>query len=255
MGAEPVQDVVKKRSGAEAVLEVVKKRSAAETVFERLAEMILAGELRPGEAMPAERVFAERFGVSPIIVRQAVHRLAELGLVQTRQGSSTIVNDPAAAADLRVIELSYRLGPSSESDVRDLFEVQVMRALGLVQVAELHASDDELAGIGIIVEDYAAAGAKDDGIVAFEQRFWGALAEIGGNRFYRVETAWWYRLLEQQPRAQHPVMGPPEQRIAFYRELSKRLQARSGAARFYLDVVTPVLASFRGAGRARKRGR
>src|SRR5262245_21055943 len=102
-------------------------RHAAAHVFERWAAAILPGELSPGDTLPPERVLAERFEVSRIIVRQAVHRLADCQLVRVRQGGSTLVLDPREAADLRVAELDWRLGPGSPWDIYDFAERQIMQ--------------------------------------------------------------------------------------------------------------------------------
>src|SRR5262245_19105446 len=91
------------------------RRHAADHCFDRLARDILGGELAPGGHLPPERVLAERYGVSKLIVRQAVHRLAELNLVRVRQGGPTVVLDPDDAADMRVVALRYRLAPAGAS--------------------------------------------------------------------------------------------------------------------------------------------
>src|SRR5262249_20409020 len=98
----------------------VARSHAAADLFEQVASAILSGQLAPGSALPPERTLAEQFGVSRIIARQALHRLAEIGLVRVRQGGSTIVLDPEECTDLRLIELVYRMGPTSPSDMLDL---------------------------------------------------------------------------------------------------------------------------------------
>lgn len=78
---------------------------AADYVFETLSRAILMGELVPGSVLATQRALSQQFGVSPLVVRQATHRLEELGLVRVRQGSTTIVLDPSEAADLRLTQL------------------------------------------------------------------------------------------------------------------------------------------------------
>src|SRR5215510_2585730 len=80
-------------------------KHAADPVFEHLASAIIDGSLPPGSALPPERELAERFDVSRLIVRQAVHKLADIGLVRVRQGGPSQVVHPNDARDLRVIEL------------------------------------------------------------------------------------------------------------------------------------------------------
>ncbi len=215
---------------------------AADHCFERLAKALLAGDLAAGDELPPERVLAERYGVSRLIVRQAVHRLAELGLVRVRQGGATIALDPDQAADLRVIELRYRLSKTASGEEHDLLEVQLLRGHALLQLAALYGGKAELAALLPIVDRYADAGAPDGrGMREFEAQFWGAVSRAGGNQIYIVETAWLYRLLEQHPGALHPAMVPPPTRIHFYRELARRLVERDDAPAFYLAVSRPVL--------------
>jgi len=216
---------------------------AADDVFEALAGSILRGQLRPGEALPPERVLADRFGVSRIIVRQAVHRLAECGLLRPRQGGATTVLDPSEAADIRVAELEWRLGPGSPADVYDFAERQLMQGHALLHVAARRAPPEAFAPVAAIVEEYAARGGTAEEMPAFEERLWKKIAEIGGNRLYRFETNWWFRLLAGHPRSQHPILAPPHTRVAFFRELARRLCAGEDAARFYLELTSTLLTS------------
>jgi DNA-binding FadR family transcriptional regulator len=222
----------------------VHRGHAADDVFDQLAAAILRGELATGAELPPERVLAERFGVSRVIARQAVHRLAELGLVRVRQGGATLVLDPKYARDLRVIELFYRLGAYTKSDMRDINERQLLQGLSLLQLAADRATPNERAEIAAIADAYVEAGATEASLLAFEKRFWTAIAEAGKNRIYIFETSWWFRLLEENPRAHHETYGPPAARGHFLRELTRRLVAGDDAPAFYLQIVTPVIASF-----------
>jgi GntR family transcriptional repressor for pyruvate dehydrogenase complex len=214
---------------------------AADEIFDQLAAALLKGELPVGSALPPERVLAEQFGVSRIIARQAVHRLAEMGLLRVRQGGTTVVLDPDQSSDLRVIELMYRLGPQVPGDVLDFTERQLLNGEVLLRVAARRASRAELQAIAAIVEAYCATGAPEAELTAFEERFWRAVARAGKNRLCIFEVNWWFRLLAEQPRAQHPVVAPPHVRVAVLRELARRLVAGEDAAGFYLKMITPMI--------------
>lgn len=56
-----------------------------------LAEAIKAGRWRPDEALPSERVIAERLGVSRVTTRKAFDILFADGLICRRQGSGTFI--------------------------------------------------------------------------------------------------------------------------------------------------------------------
>ena len=70
-----------------------------------------------------------------------------------------------------------------------------------------------------------------------------ALAEATDNRFYMLETSWWFRMVERSGQKRRAAFGA-EQRAGFYREIARRLvggkEARS-AADYYLDSLSPIL--------------
>ena len=60
--------------------------SVTTEAIEKVKEMILSGELRPGDKLPRENELAERLGVSRSSLREAVRALAALNVIETRQG-------------------------------------------------------------------------------------------------------------------------------------------------------------------------
>ncbi|MDK2865635.1 MAG: GntR family transcriptional regulator, transcriptional repressor for pyruvate dehydrogenase complex [Thermotogota bacterium] len=60
-------------------------------VVERIKNLILTERLNVGDRLPTERSLAERFGVSRIIVREAISYLKAIGIVESRQGSGNYV--------------------------------------------------------------------------------------------------------------------------------------------------------------------
>lgn len=214
-------------------------RHAADAVFEQLAGAIVNGHVAPGASLPSERELSERFGVSRLVVRQAIHRLADMGLVRVRQGGATLVVNPNDARDLRVIDLVYRLGQGSPRDMRELIERQLLHGYSLLYLASKRASPERIRELARMADDYADRGAPVDEMSAFESRFFTALAEATDNRFYKLETSWWFRMLEGRP-ARQPVFTD-EQRAEFYREIARRMREDGNPARYYLEYLSPVL--------------
>jgi DNA-binding FadR family transcriptional regulator len=77
--------------------------------------------------------------------------------------------------------------------------------------------------------------------LAFEERFWRAVARAGKNRILVMEVAWWYRVLTTRPRAEHLAPTPLASRVEFYRQLARRLAGRGDPVRYYRDAVRPIL--------------
>ncbi len=62
----------------------------SEEVSAALEARILRGDHPPGSQLPTEKVFAETFGVSRAVVREAIARLKADGLIETRQGAGAL---------------------------------------------------------------------------------------------------------------------------------------------------------------------
>ena len=234
----------------------------ADVVFDDLAGAIMRGDLAPGTALPPERVLAERHGVSRIIARQGVHRLAEMGLVRVRQGGATLVLDPHEATDLRVLALFYRFAPRSgvrgahkRADVSDMIEKQYLQGLSIVEVASRRATTASLQAVREMVERVAATPDELARFGAFEERFWRALASACKNRIFRMEVGWWYEALPERPLARAVAAASPAVRIGFYRELARRLAEEDAPTEYYLAIVRPILDAQIGRARTARRAK
>ena len=213
---------------------------AADTVFNAVAAEILRGEMPAESAFPSEGALSDRFGVSKVVVRQAVHRLAELGLVAVRQGGTTRVLDPREATDVRVIELFYQLAPDSKSArdlVRDVHEKQFTQGLSLVEVFTRRASQDDRRALVQLVIHQKGDVRNDKSMRKLEERFWGAVSLGGGNRILNAEVRWWYRAADKRPTL--PNRPAIELRYKFYRALAERMLSEDGPIEFYLKHLGP----------------
>jgi GntR family transcriptional regulator len=67
-------------------------------IEQNLRELILDGQLGPGELMPSEWELAEIYGVSRLTVRRALDNLARQNWLNRRHGVGTFIGKPAVAA-------------------------------------------------------------------------------------------------------------------------------------------------------------
>lgn len=215
-------------------------RYVADEVFDALAREILRGDLQPGEPLPPERALSERFAVSKLLVRQAIHRLAAAELVRVRQGDVTRVVDPARSSSLEVIDLTYRLAPESEGAqhiARHVLEKQYTQGLSLLEVFVRRARPDAKRALAELVAD--ATVHDEAAMAALEERFWTFVAREGGNRILEAEVAFWYRNLAARPRmASEPGHAL---RLAFYVELARRVAASDDALAYYVAALAPSI--------------
>jgi DNA-binding FadR family transcriptional regulator len=81
---KPVLRTVERQVGPVPVRRV---RKAYEQVADQLRELIMSGELAPGERLPNEALLAREFGVSRATVREALRVLAAQNLLRTAKGA------------------------------------------------------------------------------------------------------------------------------------------------------------------------
>jgi DNA-binding FadR family transcriptional regulator len=127
-----------------------------EQAVRRLGEAIGLGVLEVGERLPSEAELAERFGIAPMTLRQALAILREAGYVETRRGrgGGTFVQralppSPAKAASARLASLTVE-------DLRDLTDFRQLVAGASASLAAERASPAEIGELRSLVEKMAA---------------------------------------------------------------------------------------------------
>ena len=71
-------------------------RSLTAQVVEFIEELCVGPDITPGDQLPPEGELAARFGVSRVVLREAMKALEARGLVQRRQGKPAVVASPNA---------------------------------------------------------------------------------------------------------------------------------------------------------------
>ncbi len=72
--------------------------------IEQIKDMILSGELKPGDRLPKENELAERLGLSRSSLREAVRALSLIRVLDVRQGDGTYVSSLKPAALLEAMK-------------------------------------------------------------------------------------------------------------------------------------------------------
>ncbi|OBK25749.1 GntR family transcriptional regulator [Mycobacterium asiaticum] len=83
-----------------------------EQIAASIADAILDGVFPPGSTLPPERELAEQLNVNRTSLRQGLARLQQMGLIEVRHGSGSVVRDPEGLTHPAVVEaLVRKLGP------------------------------------------------------------------------------------------------------------------------------------------------
>lgn len=171
------------------------RTSLTDRVASALADTIVEHELGPGARLPAERDLALRLRVSRIVVREALGRLAQRGLVEVRPGVGTFVSSPADHAVTDTLQLYIRRHAIGHEQ---LFEVRHALEPAIAAAASHHADEAQLAALAANVERTATLAtrmdehADEDTAEAFawaDLEFHELLAQASGNPLFELLLA------------------------------------------------------------------
>jgi GntR family transcriptional repressor for pyruvate dehydrogenase complex len=74
----------------------LRRESISEQVFQLLKEKIIKGDWGPGSKIPSENQLCELLDVSRVSIREAIHKMVALGILETRHGEGTFVRESLA---------------------------------------------------------------------------------------------------------------------------------------------------------------
>lgn len=167
----------------------VRRVHGSRQVVEQIKKLVDEGGLRPGQRLPSERELAAQFGVSRATLREAVHSLASLGLLEVRQGIGTIVSPHATTLEDPACWLpwltAHREDVVALLEVREALETK-SAALAAGAAAEGKPGVDAILGLaGRNLEEMEGAVERSD-LIALERldlEFHSLIAQISGNKY------------------------------------------------------------------------
>ena len=119
----------------------VRKEGVSAQVFNQLKAQIIQGSWKPGDKLPSEGELSEMFGVSRVSIREALQRLATLGLLETRHGEGTYVRGLTAESYLNGLLPALVL---EKCDIIDVLEYRLTMERGIMALAVEKATDEDI---------------------------------------------------------------------------------------------------------------
>lgn len=148
-----------------------------EQIVDQIERRIVAGDLKVGDQLPAERELADQFAVSRTAVREAIKALREKGLVEIRLGRGTFVTRGATGA----VRHSLGLLLKNENGFVNLAEVREILEPEIAALAATRVSEENIAAMAEAVAIMETALNNVDVFVEADLDFHLALAEATQN--------------------------------------------------------------------------
>jgi GntR family transcriptional regulator, transcriptional repressor for pyruvate dehydrogenase complex len=174
------------------MFEKIPARAMSDTVAQQLLKQIEIGSFAGTGKLPTESVLAQQFGVSRTVIREAISRLKNEGVVEPRQGSGVFIAQHGAIRPLRI---DYAEAVEAGSllhllAVRRAIEAEVAAEAAQCRTdADLRRIDEALAKI-----DAAVAAGRDG--VAEDIAFHRTIAAVTGNPYFLKTLSFLNQYLE-----------------------------------------------------------
>lgn len=171
------------------------------SLFEALAaqieEWILAGELEAGAKFPSEEALRQQFGVSRPVVREALSRLRERGLIETVNGSGTFVKHPDADHLTDAVVRHLRVAAGDTETIHKVYEARLAIESVTARLAATRATEHDGDEIAARLEEMRSQRGEIERWTAADLGFHLAVARASHNPFLTTLLAPLVKVIER----------------------------------------------------------
>jgi GntR family transcriptional repressor for pyruvate dehydrogenase complex len=119
----------------------IESRNKCDLVMDRILEFVTNGEYKPGDRLPPENYFSERFGVSRVTVRESIKKLSSMGVVTVKHGQGTFVNKVSPST--LMLQL-YPLMMLNKDDLGQLYDARIALESSIAELAARSRTQEDV---------------------------------------------------------------------------------------------------------------
>ncbi|QCP53340.1 FadR family transcriptional regulator [Trinickia violacea] len=174
------------------MFEKIPARAMSDSVAQQLLAQIEKGSFADTGKLPSEAVLSQEFGVSRTVIREAISRLKNEGVVEARQGSGVFI---AGKSGVRPLRIDYAEVADGESVLQILALRRAIEA-EVASEAAMHRTDADMAAIDAALAQIDVAVAEGRDGVAEDVAFHRSIAAATGNPYFLKTLAFLNQYLE-----------------------------------------------------------
>ncbi|WP_394235909.1 FadR/GntR family transcriptional regulator [Niallia oryzisoli] len=119
-------------------VESVNRNTLSKQVVESIIQLLLSGQMKPGDKLPPEMELMEILNVSRPVLREALSSLESLGVINRKTREGTFFNNKISSHPFSImLSLAY-------DNLQAMVEARMALELGLITIAAEKISDEEL---------------------------------------------------------------------------------------------------------------
>jgi len=201
------------------------KTKLVDRVVQTIENAIINGSLLPDAKLPPERELAEQLGVSRTVVREAVHILSTKGLLESRRGVGTIVQQITIG---KVTEpLTLLLQSKGETiTFTHLHQVRSILEVAIVGIAAQQVGEAEINRLQQLMSDMEAALDNPTLFAAKDAEFHHTLAQATQNPLLTVFSNTIRDLLQDYLIMVIPKLTLREKILPYHQNILEKVSAK-----------------------------
>lgn len=200
----------------------------SEQVAIEIENLIMEGKLNPGDQLPTELEFAEQFGASRTVIREAVKVLSAKGLVTTQSGKGTFVTALGPDTLSVPMRLFFRMGENAYEDLQEVRETLEPR---IAVLAAQRAIPEDLDQMRVALDRMREHVGNMPEFIAADRDFHVALATATRNRMFLVLVDSIVGALQDEMRVVfHMSAEGPKRAIEEHRRICEAIASKDVAA-------------------------
>jgi GntR family transcriptional repressor for pyruvate dehydrogenase complex len=204
----------------------IEQKSVGEALRQQLLSLMREGKLKPGTKLPPEKVLMVDFGVSRPALREAIHTLVGLGLLDVRRGQGTFVRAPSSSGAIRSDVVSLLL---LSEDLKELQDIRRILEPELAVRVVQRATEEELDDLEMILDDMEEALNRGQSIYESAWAFHRSFAQAAGNSAMAKILDVLYEMLRVAEAPIYERHFDPRQDILEHRQLLNTFRKRDPA--------------------------
>jgi len=127
----------------------VNRNTLSKQVLENIIQLLVSGQLKPGDKLPTEMELMEKLQVSRPVLREALSSLESLGVITRKTREGTFFNNKISSHSFSIM-LSL-----AQNNLQAMVEARMALELGLITIAAEKISDEELKRLKQTIDDIA----------------------------------------------------------------------------------------------------
>jgi GntR family transcriptional regulator, transcriptional repressor for pyruvate dehydrogenase complex len=124
------------------MLKPFKHKKISDQIYEQIRDMIYRGEYSPGQRLMSERDLASLFGVGRPTIREAIQKLIEQGLIESKRGVGAFVLDEKMRYQKKTPLL--QILNNEDFSIVDFLEVRMALESKGAELAGKRATDEDI---------------------------------------------------------------------------------------------------------------